>query len=84
MWRIHAVRGLFDDFCSTPQDDAALRSRLESIDDDMYAGWHELELVEARGGMGGGTAQGDMIYDFIGHVRFLSKNNRHLYWAFGE
>jgi len=84
MWRIHAVRDLFEDFCSTSKDYAALRSRLESIDDDMYAGWHELELVEARAGMGGGTTQGDMIYDFIGHVRFLSKNNRqHLYWAFG-
>jgi hypothetical protein len=95
MWRIHAVRDLFDDFCSMSKDYAALRSRLESIDDDMYAGWHELELVEARTGMGGGTAdeipdnregqagRPGLIYEFIGNVRSLSKNNRHLYWAFG-
>lgn len=81
-WRIHAVNDLFDDFACGNWDVAALKSSLEDIDDLMYKGWYEITLVEAKSGMGGGSAFDPLVYEFINHVRFLTKDNTHLYSAF--
>jgi hypothetical protein len=50
----------------------------------MYKGWHQMELVSARSGLGGGGAYKGEIEDFIGHVSSLSRDKSHLYWAFGQ
>jgi hypothetical protein len=70
---------------STTQDDFdALTQRLLAIDDEMYRGWNEMDLVSAKTGMGGGNAVPAEVWDFVQHVSFLSGNKTHLYWAFGE
>lgn len=45
-------------------------------------GLHELELVSARSGLGGGSAWGTMVDEFIRHIAFLAKHDDHLYSAF--
>jgi hypothetical protein len=82
-WRIHPINDLFADACR-PWNDSALMDRLESIDEDMYKGWHVLDLVSAKTSQGGGSAFGEMVWDFINHVNLLSKDSTSLYWAFGS
>ena len=82
-WRIHAVNDLFDEFACGFQNADALKDSLERIDELMYKGWHELELVSAKTSQGGGSAYDQMVYDFIDHVTALTKDPNHLYWAFG-
>ena len=59
-----------------------MKARLEAIDEEMYKGWHELDMVSAKTSQGGGTAFGEMVWDFINHVRLLSEDDTHLYSAF--
>jgi hypothetical protein len=84
MWRIQPFRKMFDDFCGDQEDFDAIKKRLWAIDEEMYKGWHEMELVSARSGLGGGGAYKGEIEDFIGHVSSLSRDKSHLYWAFGQ
>ena len=53
MWRIHPFRKMFDDFCGDQEDFDAIKKRLWAIDEEMYKGWHEMELDSARSGLGG-------------------------------
>lgn len=80
-WRIHPVKALFDEFCGS-WDAATAQDRLEEIDEEMYKGWHEMDMVTARSSQGGGTAYAVEVWDFINHVRLLSKDETHLYSAF--
>lgn len=82
MWRIHAVKKMFDDFCNHA-DAVAMKKRLLAIDAEMYKGWYAMSLADARTGLGGGNATPQEIWQFINHVRLLSKDKTHLYWAFG-
>jgi hypothetical protein len=81
-WRIHPVNNLFDEFACGSWDAAAMRDRLESIDDEMYKGWHELETLAARSAGGGGSTYGPQVWEFINHVRLLIKDDSHLYSSF--
>ena len=81
-WRIHPANHLFDEFGCGDWDAAAMKARLEAIDDEMYKGWHELDMVSAKTSQGGGTAFGEMVWDFINHVRLLTQDETHLYSAF--
>ena len=81
-WRIHPAAHLFDEFGCGDWDAAAMKARLEAIDEEMYKGWHELDMVSAKTSQGGGTAFGEMVWDFINHVRLLSEDDTHLYSAF--
>ena len=83
MWQIHPVRSLFTDSCGA-FNAQAMKDRLESIDEEMYRGWHELDMVSAKSSQGGGSAFGEMVWDFINHVRLLSEDEAHLYWAFSQ
>jgi hypothetical protein len=82
MWRIHAVKKMFDDFCDHA-DAVAMKNRLLAIDAEMYKGWYELTLVDFRTHQGGGSVYPQICGDFIDHVSKLSRNKNHLYWAFG-
>lgn len=81
-WRIHAIRDLFDDYTCGYWDPDQLTNELKDIEEEMSRGLHELELVSARSGLGGGSAWGPMVDDFIRHVGFLAKQDNHLYSAF--
>ena len=83
MWRIHAVKKMFDDFCNHA-DPMAMKKRLLAIDKEMYKGWYELTLIDFRTHHGGGSAYPKIIEDFINHVIHLTKDKNHLYWAFGS
>lgn len=82
MWRIHAVKDLFDEFGCTNWKDDDIKSRLESIDNLMYKGWYEMSLVEFKTHHGGGSAYNEAVGNFIDHVTYLTKDSKHLYWAF--
>jgi hypothetical protein len=84
MWRIHPFKKIFDEFCDNQDDFDALTQRLLAIDEEMYRGWHEMDLVSAKTGMGGGNAVPGEVWDFVRHVSLLSGDKTHLYWAFGE
>ena len=84
MWRIHPFKKIFDEFCDNQDDFDALTQRLLAIDEEMYRGWHEMDLVSAKTGAGGGNAVPTEVWDFVQHVSFLSRDKTHLYWAFGE
>ena len=76
MWRIHPVKKMFDDFCNNA-DASAMKDRLLAIDAEMYKGWYELSLVDARTSQGGGGAYPQIVGDFIDHVTNLSKDKKH-------
>jgi hypothetical protein len=59
-----------------------LKERLENIDDEMYKGWHEMDMVTARATQGGGPAYAKEVYDFIHHVSLLADDDTSLYSAF--
>jgi hypothetical protein len=80
-WRIHPAADLFDTFCQK-FDAPAVKARLEWIDEQMYMGWHDMDLVSAQSSQGGGGGFGDMVWNFINHVHLLSHDNTHLYSAF--
>src|SRR5262249_48939776 len=84
MWRIHPFVKMFDDFCGNQDDFSALKNRLWAIDEEMYKGWHEMDLVSAKTVFGGGSVYPQEVEDFIKHVSFLSQDKTHLYWAFGQ
>ena len=83
-WRIHTVRALFEEFGCEHWDAAAIKRRLLQIDSEMYAGWHELDLIGFKTHQGGGSAYDPEIGHFLDHVTYLSKDPTHLYWAFGS
>jgi hypothetical protein len=62
----------------------AMKDQLLSIDRLMYAGWHEMSLIDFRTQLGGGSAFDTAIEGFVNHVINLSKDKTHLYWAFGS
>jgi hypothetical protein len=75
---------MFDDFCDLA-DAVAMKERLLAIDDEMYKGWYAMKVAtDVRPSLGGGDAIVQEILDFIGHVRDLTQNEKHLYWAFGS
>jgi hypothetical protein len=82
MWRIHAIKKMFDDFC-TDWDVVAMKQRLVAIDAEMYKGWYELSLIDFRTHHGGGSAYNELVEQFNDHVVKLAKDKTHLYWAFG-
>ena len=71
----------FDDF-ACKFDAAAVKARLEWIDEEMYKGWHDMERVSGDSSQGGGTGFGESVWDFINYVRNLSEDPKSLYWAF--
>jgi hypothetical protein len=81
-WQIHPVKSLFDEFACGSWDATAIKERLENIDDEMYKGWHEMDMVTARATQGGGTTYVKEIYDFIHHVSLLADDDTSLYSAF--
>jgi hypothetical protein len=78
---MHPAADLVDEFACR-FDPATVKARLDWIDEEMYKGWHDLDLVNAQSQAGGGPAFGDMVWDFINHVHLLSKDDSHLYSAF--
>ncbi|HYP07404.1 MAG TPA: LysM domain-containing protein [Bryobacteraceae bacterium] len=82
-WKIFAISDLLDQFACDASDSAALKAKLEWIDAEMYKGWYQLSLIDAQTSQGGGNAYGELVGPFINHVRLLSKDKSHLYWAFG-
>ena len=84
MWRIHPVNDLMNDFACGHWDAAEMKDRLEEIDDEMYKGWHEMELAIARTGMGGGDAVDHLVKEFLDHVDALSHDDTNLYSSFGQ
>lgn len=82
MWRIHAVKDLFDRYGCRAWKDDEIQSSLESIDKLMDQGWYEMSLVEFKTHQGGGSAYNEAVGHFIGHVKNLSKDSNHLYSAF--
>jgi len=80
-WQLHPAADLFDDF-SCKFDAVAVKERLEWVDEQMYMGWHDLDMVSAQASQGGGGGFGDMVWDFINHVNLLSQDPTSLYWAF--
>lgn len=84
MWRIHAVKDLFDEFACGTWDPATLQRRLEGIDELMYKGWYEMNLVGAKSGLGGGGAYAPEVEQFLRHVTLLTEDNNHLYSAFRQ
>jgi hypothetical protein len=84
MWRIHAVKKMFEDFCSHV-DPAAVRKRLLAIDAEMYKGWYAMQVAtDFRTHQGGGAALPQEIWDFVRHVSLLTQEEKHMYWAFGS
>lgn len=81
-WRIHAVNNLFDEFTCGHWDATTLKDRLEEIDEEMYKGWHELDLAAALTALGGGSSLDPRVWEFINHVRLLADDDTHLYSAF--
>jgi len=84
MWQIHPFKKMFDDFCGNQEDFDAIRKRLLAIDEEMYKGWHEMDLVSARTQFGGGSVYPGEVEAFINHVSGLSQDKTNLYWAFGQ
>jgi hypothetical protein len=83
MWQIHAIKKMFADFCRKV-DPAAVKKRLLAIDDEMYKGWYQMTLVDFKTHHGGGSVHPIEIESFISHVISLTKDENHLYWAFGK
>jgi hypothetical protein len=84
MWRIHAVKKMFDDFCSHV-DPEAVKKRLLAIDAEMYKGWYEMQVAtDFRTHQGGGDGVPQEVWDFVRHVSLLTEDEDHLYWAFGK
>ena len=83
MWQIHAVKKMFADFCRKV-DPAAVKKRLLAIDDEMYKGWYQMTLIDFKTHHGGGSVHPIEIESFVSHVRSLTKDKNHLYWAFGK
>ena len=82
-WRIHPVKLLFDEFGCGSWDSETMAERLEEIDDEMWKGWHELELVvNVKTGQGGASAFGPLVSEFIEHVGSLAQDETHLYSVF--
>jgi hypothetical protein len=80
-WRIHAVNDLFDTFtCDADWDANKMEDLLERIDEDMYNGWHALDMVDGIASTSG-DAWGAEVEEFINHVKFLMKDDTNLYWA---
>jgi hypothetical protein len=84
MWRIHAVKDLFDEFTCGDWDAAALKSELEGIDDLMYKGWYQMTLVGAKTAQGGGGAYDPAVERFLHHVNLLTLDDNSLYAAFRQ
>lgn len=81
-WQIKAVKMLFDEFACGFTDVPAMKHRLEWLDDQMWQGWHAMELVDAQSSQGGGSGFGPLVWDMINHVRLLATDRDHLYWAY--
>ena len=82
MWRIHAVKDLFDQFACGTWDDASLKWSLEGIEELMYIGWRDMKSVEAR--VAGGNAYNPVVFQFLHHVNLLREDDNHLYAAFRQ
>jgi len=80
-WQLFPAADLLDVFACRV-DVAAVKARLEWIDEQIYIGWHDMDLVSAQSSQGGGSAFGEKVWDFINHVRLLSEDSKHLYSAF--
>ena len=84
LWRIHAVRDLFDEFACGTWDPDILKRSLENIEAMMYKGWYEMTLVSFKTHMGGGSAYDEAVGEFLNHVTLLVSDDNHLYSAFRE
>jgi hypothetical protein len=84
MWRIHAVKDLFDEFACGAWNPSDVQYRLEAIDALMYKGWYEMSLVEFKTHHGGGSAYNPAVGHFINHVNGLTRDDNHLYAAFRQ
>jgi hypothetical protein len=84
MWRIHAVKDLFDEFACGAWNGNDLKDRLVAIDDLMYRGWYEMTLVEFKTHQGGGSAYSPAVGHFLDHVTFLTRDDNHLYAAYRQ
>jgi hypothetical protein len=80
MWRIHAVRELFDRFACGPFSAAALQDNLEYIDELMFKGWYAMQSVAGR--TVGVNAYNPAVGLFLRHVTSLTMDDNHLYAAF--
>jgi len=82
-WKIHPVRDLFADFACGAWSVDNITTYLERIEADIQLGKYEMELAQAKTGMGGGDAVSPLVSDFINSVSFLAKDDSHLYSAWG-
>lgn len=83
-WRIHPFRLLFEKYECGDWTVSVLERELELIDDWMMEGWKALTEFEFRTHSGGITAYDPMAPVFHDHVIRLTKDQKHLYWAFGS
>jgi hypothetical protein len=83
MWRIHAIKKMFDDFCGN-WDATAMKARLLAIDDEMYKGWYQIGLIGFRTQFGGGSTIPELVVELQNSVVSLSNDKTSLYWAFQQ
>lgn len=82
-WQIHPMVDLLDEFSCANWDAAAIKHRLQVIDNDMYQAWFAMsQISDGRTTQGGGGMYGELVWEFINHVRLLSEDDTHLYSAF--
>jgi hypothetical protein len=82
-WKIYPVADLLDEFACGHWDPAALKHRLQVIDNDMYQGWYAMSQISGgRTTQGGESLYGELVWEFINHVKLLSEDDTHLYSAF--
>jgi hypothetical protein len=83
MWRIHAIKKMFDDFCGN-WDATAMKARLLAIDNEMYKGWYPFGVIDFRTLFGGGSTIPDLVVELKDSVISLSNDKTSLYWAYKQ
>ncbi len=83
-WRIYPFKDLMDEFAAGFSNVNLLKHRLEWIDDQMYQGWHQIDLADAQSSQGGGSGFGPSVSEFVEHVHYLAQQPSHMYSAFQQ
>jgi hypothetical protein len=83
-WRIYPFSQLVVLDTMNRQSDSFLKLSLEGTENGIYKSWEEMANLEGRFEMGGGSALGPLVEEFIKHVYALSQDPSHIYYIYAH
>jgi hypothetical protein len=81
-WRIYPFGEIVVRDATEHQSDSQLKIWLEGTEDEIHQSWQEMANVEGHFAMGGGSALGPLVNDFLKHVHDLAETPTHLYYIY--